>query len=53
MVHLQVYINSITCLAETLGNNEGDRGEQRSGKWEGGGGRGNCHIMGYTNSIRE
>ena len=35
MVHLQVYINRITWLAETQGNNEGDRGEQSSGKWEG------------------
>ena len=34
------YINSITWLAEAQGNDEGDRGEQSPGKWEGGGGRG-------------
>ena len=34
------YTNSITQLAEAQGNDEGDRGEQSPGKWEGGGGRG-------------
>ena len=31
------FTNSITQHAEEQGNDEGDRGEQSPGKWEGGG----------------
>ena len=41
MVHLQVTLTALlTWLAEAQGNDEGDRGEQSPGKWDGGGGRG-------------